>query len=94
MGIPFWCYQSGTYLELILERVATTTQIPLAALVMVYFRQVDNFLYSFKSKNTLHKIGFEINRIMEQHNLNLQIPFSTTKDDHYDFEKDHSEEVI
>ena len=31
---------------------------------------------------------------MEMHSLNLQIPFSTTKDDHFDFEKDHDEEVI
>ena len=31
---------------------------------------------------------------MEKNNLNLQIPFSTTKQDHYDFDIDHSDEVM
>ena len=28
------------------------------------------------------------------HNLNLQLPFSTSKSDHYDFSRDHEHEVI
>ena len=61
MGLPFGSSQSGNLLELILEKTAESTEIALAKLVILYFRQVDNFLYSFKSKETLHKIGFEIN---------------------------------
>ena len=55
---------------------------------------MDNFLYSFKSKKTLHEIGFEIDIIMTLHNLNLQLPFSTCQTDHYDFKRDHPHEVI
>ena len=62
--------------------------------MILYFRQVDNFLYSFKSKETLPKIGFEICRVMDMRSLNLQIPFSTSKDDHYNFSRDHEQEVI
>ena len=31
---------------------------------------------------------------MDMHSLNLQIPFSTSKDDHYNFSRDHEQEVI
>ena len=58
VGLPFGCVQSGTYLELILEKVSKTTKIPLAALIMLFFRQVDNFLYSFSTREALHEIGF------------------------------------
>ena len=94
VGLPFGCVQSGTYLELILTKVAKTTNIPQAALVMLFFCQVDNFLYSFSTKEALHEIGFKIDKVMTKNNLNLQPPFSTTKQDHYDFEIDHSSEVV
>ena len=74
--------------------VAKTTTIPQAALVMLYFHQVDNFLYSFSTKEALYKVGFEIDKVMTTHNLNLQLPFSTTQQDHYNFETDHSSEVV
>ena len=94
LGLPFGCIQSGTFLELILIMVAKATTIFLAALVILYFRQVDNFLYSFRSKEMIYKVGFKIDRVMKDHNLHLQLPFSTTQQDHYDFELDHSSEVV
>ena len=94
VGLPFGCVQSGTYLELILIMVAKATTIPQAALVILYFRQVDNFLYSFHTKETLYKIGFDIDKVMKAYNLHLQLPFSTTQQDHYNFKIDHSSEVV
>ena len=74
--------------------VAKTVSTPLVALIILYFRQVDNFLYSFRTKESLHKVGFEIDKVMTAHNLHLQLPFSTTQQDHYNFEVDHCNEVV
>ena len=66
----------------------------LAKVIIKYFRQVDNTLYSFKNKEQLYQIGDEINRVMNLYNLRLQNKFTTNKNNHYDFENDHPSEVL
>ena len=84
-GLPFGSTQSGAYLELGMKEVAKATDDHMAKFIILYFRAVDNLLYSFRSKEELYKVGYEINRIMTQHNFPLQIPFSTSQAHHNDF---------
>ena len=74
--------------------MAKATDDHMANLIILYFRAVDKLLYSFSSKEDLYKVGHEINKIMVQHNLPLQIPFSTSQAHHYNFFLDHSEETV
>ena len=77
-----------------MKEVAKATDDHMANLIILYFRAVDKLLYSFSSKEDLYKVGHEINKIMVQHNLPLQIPFSTSQAHHYNFFLDHSEETV
>ena len=73
------------HLELVLDDVAEQAVIKVVKVIIKYFRQVDNVMYLMKTKEMLVKVGLEINNLMNQHNLQLQIPYSTNKESHYNF---------
>ena len=77
-----------------MELVAKEANDDLAKFINRFYRQVDNLIYSFKTKDQLYKIGTEIDRIMTLHNLPLQLKFSTNQANHFDFASDHPEEVL
>ena len=50
-------------------------------------------LFSFRSKKDLYEVGREIDKIMYLHNFPLQIMFSTSEPNHFNFAEDQAEET-
>ena len=93
-GMIFGATQSGTYLDLAIERVAEEATTRVVKITLLFLRQVDNLLSSFRTQQELETVGEEIFKLMEKHNLPLQMKFSSIEKAHPDWEADTPVETL
>merc|ERR1711867_301384 len=77
-----------------MEVVAEEAITRMTRVTLLFLRQVDNMLNSFRTQQELEFVGEEIFKLMEKYNLPLQMKFSSIERAHPDWEADTPVETL